>query len=75
MFVLRVGIEIPKIEVQFDHLSVEGEVHTGSRALPSLLNSTLNTIEVLSITTIFLRINMTSLCKYCSSSSGVFICL
>ncbi|KAL8125646.1 hypothetical protein AgCh_013056 [Apium graveolens] len=41
----RVGIEIPKIEVQFDHVSVEGEVHTGSRALPSLLNSTLNTIE------------------------------
>ncbi|KAK1393571.1 Pleiotropic drug resistance 6 [Heracleum sosnowskyi] len=41
----RVGIEIPKIEVQFDHLSVKGEVHTGSRALPSLLNATLDTIE------------------------------
>ncbi|KAL1822523.1 hypothetical protein ACET3Z_009301 [Daucus carota] len=41
----RVGIDIPKIEVQFDHLSVEGEVHSGSRALPTLLNSTLNAIE------------------------------
>lgn len=50
MCVLRVGIDIPKIEVQFDHLSVEGEVHSGSRALPTLLNSTLNAIEVISIT-------------------------
>ncbi|KAK1393576.1 hypothetical protein POM88_012632 [Heracleum sosnowskyi] len=41
----RVGIDIPKIDVQFDHLSVEGDVYTGSRALPSLLNATLNTIE------------------------------
>ncbi|KAL1822525.1 hypothetical protein ACET3Z_009303 [Daucus carota] len=41
----RVGLETPKIEVQFDNLSVEGEVHIGSRALPTLLNSTLNAIE------------------------------
>ncbi|KAL1822524.1 hypothetical protein ACET3Z_009302 [Daucus carota] len=41
----RVGMEIPKIEVQFDNLSVEGEVHIGSRALPTLLNATLNSIE------------------------------
>ncbi|XVF86257.1 hypothetical protein PTKIN_Ptkin18bG0026200 [Pterospermum kingtungense] len=41
----RVGIEIPKIEVRYEHLSVEGEVHVGSRALPTLLNVTLKTIE------------------------------
>ncbi|XP_030532381.1 pleiotropic drug resistance protein 2 [Rhodamnia argentea] len=41
----RVGIEIPKIEVRYEHLSVEGDVYVGSRALPSLLNATLNTIE------------------------------
>ena len=46
MCVHRVGLETPKIEVQFDNLSVEGEVHIGSRALPTLLNSTLNAIEV-----------------------------
>ncbi|KAG8647082.1 hypothetical protein MANES_09G058632v8 [Manihot esculenta] len=40
-----VGIEIPTIEVRFEHLSVEGDVHVGSRALPTLLNATLNTIE------------------------------
>ncbi|KAB1221288.1 Pleiotropic drug resistance protein 2 [Morella rubra] len=41
----RVGIEIPKIEVRYDHLSVEGDVYVGSRALPTLLNVTLNTFE------------------------------
>lgn len=41
----RVGIEIPKIEVRFEHLSVEGEVFFGSRALPTLLNATLNAVE------------------------------
>ncbi|GLT76272.1 hypothetical protein SLA2020_479420 [Shorea laevis] len=41
----RVGIEIPKIEVRYEHLSVEGDVYIGGRALPTLLNVTLNTIE------------------------------
>ncbi|XVF07651.1 hypothetical protein REPUB_Repub06bG0157900 [Reevesia pubescens] len=40
-----VGIEIPKIEVRFDNLGVEGDVYVGSRAHPTLLNATLNTIE------------------------------
>jgi len=42
----RVGIEIPKIEVRYRNLSVEGNVHVGSRALPTLFNVTLNTFEV-----------------------------
>ncbi|KAJ0028865.1 hypothetical protein Pint_35967 [Pistacia integerrima] len=41
----RVGIEIPKIEVRYEHLSVEGDVHVGSRALPTLPNSVINAIE------------------------------
>ncbi|KAL0555361.1 hypothetical protein IC582_009305 [Cucumis melo] len=41
----RVGIEIPKIEVRYENLSVEGDVYVGSRALPSLLNVILNTFE------------------------------
>ncbi|XP_058087713.1 pleiotropic drug resistance protein 2 isoform X2 [Magnolia sinica] len=41
----RVGIEIPKIEVRFEHLSVEADSYVGSRALPTLLNATMNTIE------------------------------
>ena len=40
------SIEVPKIEVRYEHLSVEGDVYVGSRALPTLLNVTLNTIEV-----------------------------
>jgi hypothetical protein len=43
----RVGIEIPKIEVRFQKLSVEGDAYVGTRALPTLLNSTLNAVEVI----------------------------
>jgi hypothetical protein len=42
----RVGIDIPKIEVRFEDLSIEGDAYVGTRALPTLLNSTLNSIEV-----------------------------
>lgn len=41
------GVEIPKIEVRFEHLSIEGDAYVGTRALPTLLNTTLNAIEVL----------------------------
>lgn len=41
----QVDIDIPKIEVRYEHLSVEGEVFVGSRALPTLLNSTINVLE------------------------------
>ncbi|KAG5562970.1 hypothetical protein RHGRI_005644 [Rhododendron griersonianum] len=40
-----VGIEIPKIEVRFEHLSVDGDIHVGGRALPTLFNATLNALE------------------------------
>ncbi|CAH2059084.1 unnamed protein product [Thlaspi arvense] len=41
----RVGIEVPKIEVRYENISVEGDVRSASRALPTLFNVTLNTIE------------------------------
>ncbi|KAK4480407.1 hypothetical protein RD792_013480 [Penstemon davidsonii] len=41
----RVEIDTPKVEVRFEHLSIEGDTYSGSRALPTLLNSTLNVIE------------------------------
>ncbi|RVW34138.1 Pleiotropic drug resistance protein 2 [Vitis vinifera] len=41
----RVGLEIPKIEVRFEHLSIEGDAYVGTRALPTLLNFTMNFIE------------------------------
>ncbi|XP_017984115.1 PREDICTED: pleiotropic drug resistance protein 2 [Theobroma cacao] len=41
----RVGIDVPRIEVRFEHLSIEGDAYLGTRALPTLLNATLNTIE------------------------------
>ncbi|CAN1270070.1 ABC transporter G family member 39 [Linum perenne] len=41
----RVGIEFPKIEVRYEHLSVDGEVYVGSRALPTLFNAAISTVE------------------------------
>jgi hypothetical protein len=41
-----VGIELPQIEVRYEHLSVEADVHVGARALPTLLNSAINLLEV-----------------------------
>ncbi|KAI3775043.1 hypothetical protein L1987_49611 [Smallanthus sonchifolius] len=42
----RVGIELPKIEVRFEHLSVEADVNSGSRALPSFFNFNFGVVEV-----------------------------
>ncbi|KAJ6414598.1 hypothetical protein OIU84_003573 [Salix udensis] len=34
----RVGIDLPTIEVRFEHLNIKAEAHAGSRALPSMIN-------------------------------------
>ncbi|PNX79826.1 pleiotropic drug resistance protein 1-like, partial [Trifolium pratense] len=41
----RVGIEIPTIEVRYEHLNIEAEAYVGGRALPTLLNSITNAAE------------------------------
>ncbi|KAJ1289134.1 hypothetical protein BS78_02G141600 [Paspalum vaginatum] len=41
----RVGIDLPTIEVRFEHLEVEAEVRVGSSGLPTVLNSITNTLE------------------------------
>ncbi|KAL2332415.1 hypothetical protein Fmac_019996 [Flemingia macrophylla] len=41
----RVGLDIPTIEVRYEHLNIEAETFVGSRALPSFINSATNVIE------------------------------
>ncbi|MFS7917846.1 hypothetical protein Hanom_Chr03g00193961 [Helianthus anomalus] len=41
----KVGIDIPLIKIRYKTFLTKGHVHVGSRALPTLLNATLNTIE------------------------------
>ncbi|THU63614.1 hypothetical protein C4D60_Mb01t17680 [Musa balbisiana] len=41
----RVGIDLPTIEVRFEHLNIQAEAHVGGRGLPTILNSALNTLE------------------------------
>ncbi|KAL5721099.1 Pleiotropic drug resistance protein 2 [Ranunculus cassubicifolius] len=43
----KVGIEIPTIEVRFNNLSIEADAYVGRRAIPTLYNSALNSIEKL----------------------------
>lgn len=45
-FDFRVGIDLPTIEVRYEHLSVEAEAHVGGRALPTFINFTFNIFEV-----------------------------
>lgn len=42
----RVGIDIPTIEVRFEHLNVEAEAYIGSRGLPTMFNFCVNMLEV-----------------------------
>jgi hypothetical protein len=47
----RVGVDIPTVEVRFDHVNVEAQVYVGGRALPSLLNFFVNVLEVTNYST------------------------
>ncbi|XP_061952088.1 pleiotropic drug resistance protein 1-like [Populus nigra] len=41
----RVGLDIPTIEVRFEHLSIEAEAYVGGRALPTIFNFSANMLE------------------------------
>ncbi|KAL8458115.1 hypothetical protein ACS0TY_035846 [Phlomoides rotata] len=41
----RVGIDLPTIEVRFEHLTVGAEAHIGSRSLPTFINFIINMFE------------------------------
>jgi hypothetical protein len=41
-----VGLDIPTIEVRFEHLRVEAEAYVGSRGLPTIFNFCVNMLEV-----------------------------
>ncbi|KAK4395285.1 Pleiotropic drug resistance protein 1 [Sesamum angolense] len=41
----RVGINLPTVEVRFEHLTVGAEAYIGSRSLPTFLNFTINILE------------------------------
>ncbi|KAJ7962916.1 Pleiotropic drug resistance ABC transporter [Quillaja saponaria] len=42
----RVGIDMPTIEVRYEHLNVEAEAHVGSRALPTFINFSVGIFEI-----------------------------
>ncbi len=45
-FSCRAGIHLPTLEVKFKGVSVDAQVYKGDRALPTILNSYRNLVEV-----------------------------
>ncbi|KAK4372800.1 hypothetical protein RND71_008184 [Anisodus tanguticus] len=43
----RVGIDLPSIEVRYEHLNIEADAYAGSRALPTFINFMTNFVETL----------------------------
>ncbi|WMV33991.1 hypothetical protein MTR67_027376, partial [Solanum verrucosum] len=41
----RVGLDLPRIEVRFDQLSVDAETNVGNRGVPTIFNFTVNILE------------------------------
>ncbi|KAL3624302.1 transcription factor [Castilleja foliolosa] len=41
----RVGLDLPTIEVRFEHLSIDAEAYAGGRALPTVFNFIVNILE------------------------------
>ena len=42
-----VGIQLPTVEVRFEHLAVDAECYVGNRGLPTLWNTAKNLVEYL----------------------------
>ncbi|XP_024964759.1 pleiotropic drug resistance protein 1-like isoform X3 [Cynara cardunculus var. scolymus] len=41
----RVGLQLPTIEVRFEHLNVDAEAYVGGRALPTIVNFLVNILQ------------------------------
>lgn len=41
----RTGNKMPKVEITFEDVNVEAKVHVGGKALPTLFNATINSIQ------------------------------
>ncbi|KAL2516260.1 ABC transporter G family member 29 [Forsythia ovata] len=41
----KVGIQLPTVEVRFENLRIEADCHVGTRALPTLLNTSKDIVE------------------------------
>lgn len=56
----RVGIDLPTIEVRYEHLKIEADAYVGSSALPTFINFVTNFIEVKIRTKILISISRSS---------------
>ncbi|KAK8690333.1 hypothetical protein V6N13_089026 [Hibiscus sabdariffa] len=66
----KVGIQLPRVEVRYEHLNVEAETYMGSRALPTLVNTTKNIAE-LSLAMLGIRLSKRSQFSILKDISGI----
>lgn len=69
----RVGLEIPAIEVRFEHLNVDAKAYVGGRALPTIFNFSANILEVTDLSVQHYITNTVS-CGVLLDSCGEFLC-
>ena len=67
------GIEIPKIQLRYEHLSVEGDVYIGKRAIPTLINVAMNVIEVFFYNDFFLEVKLVSGVEFCEKQRDILL--
>ncbi|KAE8696428.1 hypothetical protein F3Y22_tig00110674pilonHSYRG00167 [Hibiscus syriacus] len=66
----KVGIQLPVVEVRYEHLKVEGEAYIGGRALPTLLNAAQNIAE-LALSMLGIRLSKTTKLNILNDISGI----
>ncbi|XVF26839.1 hypothetical protein REPUB_Repub14bG0053800 [Reevesia pubescens] len=66
----KVGIQLPTVEVRFEHLNIEADTYMGSRALPTLPNTAQNIAE-LALGMIGIRLSKTTKLNILKDVSGI----
>lgn len=66
----KVGIQLPTVEVRFEHLKIDADCHVGSRALPTLLNTARDIGESL-LATIGIRLSKRTKLTIIKDISGI----
>ncbi|XVF24907.1 hypothetical protein REPUB_Repub13aG0168200 [Reevesia pubescens] len=66
----KVGIQLPTVEVRFEHLNIEADTYIGSRALPTLPNTAQNIAE-LALGMVGIRLSKTTKLNILKDVSGI----
>ncbi|XP_058115189.1 ABC transporter G family member 42-like isoform X2 [Magnolia sinica] len=66
----KVGIQLPTVEVRFEHLTIEAKCYIGNRALPTLINTARNLAES-ALATVGIRLAKRTTLTILKDASGI----